>query len=171
MKTELDQIMEWYAISLDSHRTMKKIINKNPEVIPQKSILREKSVAETFELIDKAINELNELTIIALVSVFEQGVIAKMKEIVDYQFESSSALTIEVQRLVISQAERARFEDIIDVFNGQAGQKSCGLVKQVYRYRNEIAHPKGKFKPVTKIDPRSAYDRLSEFVDRINEVN
>lgn len=164
MKTELDNIMEWYRISLDSQQSMKMIINKNPGVIPRKSILHDKSIAETFVLIDKAISELNDLTIIALVSVFEQRLIAEMKGILNSQIRSSDEVTIQMQSFMIARAEKVRFEDVIDLFSPRIEKELRGLVKQVYRYRNEIAHPKEGRKPVSKIDPYSAYERLAEFL-------
>ncbi|MBP1971726.1 hypothetical protein J2Z83_003881 [Virgibacillus natechei] len=33
---ELDAVMEWYKVSLDTQKTMKYLINKNPEVVPLK---------------------------------------------------------------------------------------------------------------------------------------
>jgi hypothetical protein len=42
-----------------------------------------------------------------------------------------------------------------------------GSVKQVYDYRNWVAHGKKETTSVTKIDPDLAYDRLSEFLGRL----
>lgn len=39
MKTKIDKIMEWYEISLDCQKVMKKLIRKNPEIIPLQSVL------------------------------------------------------------------------------------------------------------------------------------
>jgi len=163
MRTELDSIMDWYEISLDCQRSMKKIIDKNPEVIPKKSILTSKSVEETYVLIDQAIIELNNLTIIALVSVFEQSIINKMMDILKSQIQSTDEVTIRMQEFMIVRSEKVRFESIIDLFCPPVEKELGSLVKQVYKYRNEIAHPKENRKPVARIDPRSAYERLNEF--------
>lgn len=167
MRTELENIMDWYEISLDCQKSMKKIINKNPEVIPRRSLLTSKSIEETYELIDTAIMELNNLTIIALVSVFEQMLIAKMTEILKSQIQSTDEVTVRMQEFMIARSEKVRFEDVIDLFSPPVEKDLASLVKQVYRYRNEIAHPKGNRKLVAKIDPRSAYERLSEFTEVI----
>ena len=39
MRTELDEIMQWYEISLDAQKVMKRLVKKNSKFIPLCSTL------------------------------------------------------------------------------------------------------------------------------------
>jgi hypothetical protein len=72
MKTESDTDLEWYQVSSDSLMVMNELVSVKPEVIPLKSMLVSKIKPETKRLLDAAFIEPNHLTIVSLVSTFEQ---------------------------------------------------------------------------------------------------
>lgn len=169
---ELETVMEWYTISVDTHKSMKYLINKNPEAVPLKSVLTSKELNEANQLIDTAIVELNDQTIISLVSVFEQILIESLKEIIDKQIasETGNEVFLNIKEYTKKQAEHGRFSDMIDLFSSNSGNKKlAGIVKQIYQYRNWVAHGKRIKKTPAKTDPVSAYHHLSEFLDRLKE--
>ncbi|GAB3049565.1 hypothetical protein [Virgibacillus ainsalahensis] len=47
--------------------------------------------------------------------------------------------------------------------------KLAGIVKQIYQYRNWVAHGKRPEKTPAKTDPVSAYRHLSEFLCRLKK--
>lgn len=167
MKTELDKIMEWYEINLDCQKVMKKIIRKNPEIIPLQSVLVTKEVHETNELLKTSINELNDLTIVSLISIFEQTLLEHLKHFIHSQMNPYDEMTETISNYTILQAEHGRFTEIIDLFKPIVDPKLIGMVKQVYEYRNWVAHGKKLEKAPSKIDPVSAYERLSDFLKRV----
>ena len=169
MRTELDKIMEWYEINLDCQRVMKKIIRKNPEIIPLQSVLVTKGVKETNELLETSIIELNDLTIVSLVSIFEQTLLELLKHFIYSQMDSNDEITERISKYTIQQAERGRFIEIIDLFKPLVDAKLIGMVKQVYEYRNWVAHGKNADKTPSRIDPVSAYKRLSDFLNKVLE--
>lgn len=169
--TGLDTVMEWYEVSLDTQRTMKYLINKNPEAVPLKSLLVSKELKETNKLLDTAIDELNDLTIVSLVSIFEQTLIRYLKEMIQNKmdFEIEDEVIYELREYTINQAEYGRFTDIIDLFTRSNSKDLAGMVKQIYIYRNWVAHGKKQVNSPSKIDPVSAYTRLSDFLKGIQE--
>ena len=68
--------MDWYRVSLDTQHTLKFLINRNPKVVPLNSILVSKELREANELLEIAKSELNNLTMVYLVSIFEQPLIS-----------------------------------------------------------------------------------------------
>lgn len=166
---ELDTVMEWYTISVDTHRSMKYLINKNPDAVPLKSLLVSRELSEANELLDTAILELNDQTIISLVSVFEQTLIHCLREIIKNQMNSEvkDEVYFKLKEYTIKQAEHGRFNDMIDLFSRSSDKSLAGLVKQIYKYRNWVAHGKRPEKVPAKTDPVSAYRNLSEFLNQL----
>lgn len=170
MKTELEKIMEWYEINLDSQKVMKKLIKKNPEIIPLESVLVAKEVKETTELLERSIVELNDLTIVSLVSIFEQTLIQYLKNFIYSQLDFKNELSKGLSEYTVQKAERGHFTEIIELFKPQIDSGLVGMVKQVYKYRNWVAHGKVGEAPA-KIDPISAYERLSSFLNKVNQFH
>ncbi|TXL67458.1 hypothetical protein FHP05_00065 [Cerasibacillus terrae] len=158
--------MEWYEINLDSQKVLKKIIKKNPEIIPLQSVLVAKELKETTKLLETSIVELNDLTVVSLVSIFEQTLIGHLKNLIYSQFEPKNELNKRISDYTIEHAERGRFTEIIELFKPQVDSELIGMVKQVYTYRNWVAHGKLGDAPA-KIDPISAYERLSDFLNKV----
>lgn len=113
--------MEWYTISVDTHKSMKYLINKNPDAVPLKSVLTSKELNEANQLIDAAIEELNDQTIISLVSVFEQIMIEYLRKILDERLTSDmdNEVFLNIKEYTMKQAERGRFTDMIDCLAAQ----------------------------------------------------
>jgi len=169
---ELDSVMEWYTISADTHQSMKHLINKKPDAVPLKSILTTKGLHEANQLLDTAMVELKDQTIISLVAVFEQTLIGYLKEIIDEHMvsETENKVFYNIKNYTIKQAEHGRFRDIIDLLSsGSHDKKLAGKVKQIYQYRNWVAHGKRPEKTPAKTDPVSAYHDLSGFLEQLKK--
>ncbi|WP_404405176.1 hypothetical protein [Jeotgalibacillus malaysiensis] len=163
MTKELDNIMSWYSILVDSQMITKRMLRDYPEYIPQQSEFVARSIPEASELLDKSMNELNDLTIVSLISVFEQHMHNYIADLIHKQIE-----THKISAYLIRRAERDRFEEIIDAFKSETEPHIAGMVKQVYRYRNWVAHGKQNQPPPATIDPASAYERLSDFLQHLH---
>lgn len=170
MVAKLSRVMEWYEIALDSQKVMKKLIKRKPEIIPLDSILATKEVKETNALLQRSIGELNDLTIVSLVSIFEQVLIEHLKIKIQDQFRKQDAFSNKLCLFTIQQVERGRFTEIIDLYKPYVGNELIGIVKQIYTYRNWVAHGKRTNKILPIIDPVSAYERLSSFLYLINKA-
>ena len=130
MAAELNRVMEWYEIALDSQKVMKKLIKKNPEIIPLDSVLAAKEVKETDKLLQRSIGELNDLTIVSLVSIFEQVLIEKLKMVIQSQFDRNDDFSNKLSFFTIQQVERGRFTEIIDLYKPLVGSDLSGTVNK-----------------------------------------
>lgn len=72
-----------------------------------------------------------------------------------------------VLKYALKNSDRWHFKDILDIFKSILSNELVGSVKQVYDYRNWVAHGKKETTSITKIDPEVAYDRLNEFLGRL----
>lgn len=168
---ELDTVIEWYTISIDTHKSMKYLVNKNPDAVPLKSAITSKGLNEANQLLDIAMAELNDQTIISLVSVFEQKLIGYLRETIDKQMkqEIENEVIVKLKEYTMKRAEHGHFNDLIDLFSRSHDKDLAGKVKQIYRYRNWVAHGKRPEKVPAKTDPVSAHYYLSEFLNRLEE--
>lgn len=62
-------------------------------------------------------------------------------------------ITKRVTDYTLQLAERGCFYDIIDLFKSSVATQLIGMVKQVYKYRNWVAHGKHIDKNPPEIDP------------------
>lgn len=165
---KLQEIMQWYKLTIESQRITLKILNSSPELVPLDSSLAEYRLSEAKEILLKAENELNDLTVLSLVAVFEQLVIDYLKDLgMETIKKEEEILSKSVLKYALKNSDRWHFKDILDIFKSIISNELVGNVKQVYDYRNWVAHGKKETTSVTKIDPDVAYDRLSEFIGRL----
>lgn len=165
---KLQEIMQWYKLTIESQRITLKILNSSPELVPLDSSLAEYKLSEAKEILLKAENELNDLTVLSLVAVFEQLVIDYLKDLGRKTIKKEEEiLSKSVLKYALKNSDRWHFKDILDIFKSIVSNELVGSVKQVYDYRNWVAHGKKETTSVTKIDPDLAYDRLSEFLGRL----
>lgn len=90
-----------------------------------------------------------------------------LKRFIHARMSPNDELTDRISKYTIQQVERGRFVEIIDIFKPLVDLKLIGMVKQVYEYRNWVAHGKNVDKAPSKVDPVSAYERLLDFLNKI----
>ncbi|ETI89117.1 MAG: hypothetical protein Q607_CBUC00182G0097 [Clostridium butyricum DORA_1] len=165
---KLEEIMEWYKLTIESQRVTLKILNSSPELVPLDSSLAEYKLSEAKKILLKAENELNDLTVLSLVAVFEQLVLDYLKDLGKETIKKEEEiLSKSVLKYALKNSDRWHFKDILDIFKSILSNELVGSVKQVYDYRNWVAHGKKETTSITKIDPEVAYDRLNEFIGRL----
>lgn len=165
---KLEEIMEWYKLTIESQRVTLKILNSSPELVPLDSSLAEYKLSEAKKILLKAENELNDLTVLSLVAVFEQLLLDYLKDLGKETIKKEEEiLSKSVLKYALKNSDRWHFKDILDIFKSILSNELVGSVKQVYDYRNWVAHGKKETTSITKIDPEVAYDRLNEFIGRL----
>jgi len=79
----------------------------------------------------------------------------------------SSALEEAVASKAFEGIERWRPDDVLDLYKIAVDPRVVGNVKEVKSYRNWVAHGKKSSRPGRDIDPRTAYDRLTDFLSAL----
>lgn len=165
---KLEEIMKWYKLTIESQRITSKILNSSPEIVPLDSSLAEYTLSDAKEILLKAENELNDLTVLSLVSVFEQSILDYLKNLGKETVEKEEEiLSKSVLKYALKNSDRWHFKDVLDIFKSVLDAELVGSVKQVYEYRNWVAHGRRETISVTRVDPETAYDRLNEFLGRL----
>lgn len=165
---KLQEIIKWYKVTIESQRLTLKILSSSPEIVPLDSSLAAYKLSEAKEILLKAENELSDLTVLSLVSVFEQSVLDYLKDVGKETVEKEEEMLCKsVLKYALKNSDRWHFRDVLDIFKSIISVELVGNVKQVYDYRNWVAHGKKETTSITNIDPEVAYDRLSEFLGRL----
>jgi len=163
----LEEVLEWYEVACESHTAVAHALDNHPDSFPENSIFALQSTKDWKELILKTRTEIDDLTVVSLVSIFEQIVIDHLQAVVDStinQIKDSFAHQVLENRYRLYPPERWRFVDILDLFKTEIDPRLVGEVKESYKYRSWVAHGRRQLKPPT-VHPYTAYDCLTDFLN------
>lgn len=162
----LDEVIDWYQIASDSQRVVSRLLDA-PSEFPRDSVFALKPLSEARRLLETAAGELDDLAVLSLASLFEKVLLDHLMLVAERTIRDHSVepFARSVCEYAFEKADRWHFPDVLDLFKSIVGSGVVGDVKQVYEYRNWVAHGRRKLKPLA-LDPREAYQRLSEFLER-----
>ena len=162
--------MAWYKVVKANQLLAAKVVRDYTEAVPQSSPFFGLSELEATQLLEKSAAEVDDLTVLALVSLFEQLVLDYIRELEE---RMKGEKLIPIMGLLEGHAskniERWRFTDVLELFEFAVDSSLLDQVKNIYRYRNWVAHGKRKRKPVTT-DPIKAHEALSSFLGKIDKI-
>lgn len=174
MIRSLDDAWKWYSDVRSLAYDMKKLAGKWNDPHFQKVLRRDNRLRgrTSSELRDRAsgiLDDLNDLAVLVLFSVFEVTVRDRAKADVDRE-------TAAIQHPAVMRAARD-LEEAIE--NGSFGRvtesyKSMDVdltaqVNQVRKFRNWVAHGR-RGRPENSVEPQAAMDRLRRYLARLEEV-
>lgn len=170
----LDDVIQWYRVTQDSHRVVSSLMESNPESFPPDVVFATKSPQDALPIIQTALKELDDLVILSLVSIFEKTVLYYL---VTATQNASRVLLNPFERAAVKYAVRSpdrwHFQEVLDLFKSIVDNPQVvSDVKQVVHYRNWVAHGKKEEEKHCQIilDPITAHIRLTEFLKRAELV-
>lgn len=168
--SQLDETIAWYRTVKANQLLVSKVLKDHIEVVPETSPFFGLSESEATRMLEESAAEVEDLTVVALVSFFEQLVIDSLRELVErIETEQTSPTMGALAGYAFRDVERWRFDDILKLFEAALQHGLLDQVRNIYRYRNWVAHGKRKQKPVIT-DPVTAYEALSRFLSSVGEV-
>lgn len=170
----MNEIWAWYEAARDSLRLALHIAASVPssalstDIIPRKSIFQSAPSDEVKQKLQKAQQELDDLTIVALWASFEQQVLDHIEQVVHRTLKQKrkDRLQQRVLQACLKNSRYWHFKEVLDLYKAIIDPQLVGNVKQVLQYRNWVAH--GRTSPMPpNIMPRAAYERLKDFLDQL----
>lgn len=163
----LDETISWYRVVQANQLLVAHVLSSAPEVVPDVSPFSTLSNAEATRQLERAGSEIDDLTVLALVSFFEQLLLAYVRELAEQiTAEQTEPVPGVLAEYAFKNAERWRFKEILKLSGSVADASVLERVEKLYDYRNWVAHGKHKLKPVTT-DPLDAYAALSLLLRQI----
>lgn len=115
---QLDETIAWYRVVQASQSLAARILRDRPDTVPNTSPFFGKSVAEAVQMLEQSAAEVDDLTVVALVSFFEQLVLDYVRELAQ-QIEAGQS--VPAMGALAGQAfegvERWPFTSILKLFN------------------------------------------------------
>lgn len=173
MITSLADAWRWYESARDLTLAMRQLGRRHWSSLPwegelgRDNRLRRLDGPEIIDRSDAVLRDLDDLCVLLLFSVFEATVRARV--LADAEAEVAALrhpAVLGAVRDMREAVEHGSFAKVLEPFKSV----DAGLVEQVSqvrRYRNWVAHGR-RGQPRAAVDPRSAFDRLQRFLDRIS---
>ena len=166
--TTLEEAWAWYQAVAESLRRVERVGRRYwdvpgvRELLDKDSVLRDLSREDVEDGARHAREPLDDLAVLVLFSVFESVVRGEVRTQVAAEAESlrHPSLVYAAQE-AIGAIDDGSFFRVLEPYK----DRDAGLIEevnQVRRYRNWVAHGR-RGSPLARVDPRSAYERLSRF--------
>jgi hypothetical protein len=167
----LDDAWGWYEAARRLARTMGRLGEKHWDDLPwdgdlgRDDRLNEVTSADLLGDSQTILDDLDDLCVLLLFSVFEAAVRERVRAQVDAELPPLHHAFIKRALDQMREGfEQGSIFEVLETFKG-TDDALREQVNQVRRYRNWVAHGRRTTQP-DAVTPRTAYDRLKRFLDR-----
>lgn len=166
----LERVWESYQLTVDSIKVSRRAVESEPAPNPLLfgTNFWGALTTKTAHQLDTARNDVSDLFILALWSVFERKLRDHMESEGPRPLEASAfpfhhRLATKVQ----TEMEYWRNDDVLDLFKSIVAPELIGRAKQIKQYRDWVAHRDPKRPRPPSITPRTAYSTLAEIFESL----
>lgn len=164
----LQDVWDWYQSIKDIFHISAQFVTSHitqPHQIPSKGPLQGKSIREVRQIITDSQSELSDFIIVALWSQFESALLDHIDRhrnlIVQSELDPFKRRVLDFRLL---KSGYWTFDDTLNLYKSFINPSTVGSIKEIYDYRNWIAHGKKKVQP--KIwTPDAAFKLLDNFLN------
>ena len=168
--------MAWYRVVKANQLLAAKVIRDYTEAVPESSPFFGLSEPEAVQMLENSAAEVDDLTVLALVSFFEQLVLDRISELLEQMKTEQSVSTPKAltdyargNNCEFEKIKRGPFLELLKLFEAEVDRSLLDKVRSSYKYRNWVAHGKQGKKPVAT-EPIKTYEALSSFLERISGI-
>jgi hypothetical protein len=155
-----------YETIKDSMKVTRRSINKNLAALHYQTNFFTEGKDDALDKVFKAENELDDIMVLSIFASFERELRASIQDVI---LANMSVINKTVERInlaAVESIERWTVIDIIDILKDVVSEELRGRAKQIYEYRNWVAHGRNKdHLPSSMTDPKTAFAVLSDFID------
>jgi hypothetical protein len=171
-KKVIDEVFSVYKYLKDSIRVTKRTIQKDLFRLHNRTLFLTELKDNINSQMDFASDELEDIMILALFASFERELRISIQSQVASNLSTESNILLKIRETIDDGIEHWAVNDIIDLFKGEVTEEVLGTTKQIYEYRNWVAHGKNKDKLPSKknTDVRITYQTLISFIDQVKET-
>jgi hypothetical protein len=167
----LNQVFSTYEILKDSIKVTRRSISKSTYALHNKTIFFGEQNDKIIDKISFAETELDDIMILSLFASFERELRVSIQNIIDLNIKKNNPIIIKFIDLTSESIEKWLMKDIVDAFYGIVEDNIRGRVKQIYDYRNWVAHGKNPDKlPPIRTDPKTVFMILCDFAMQASTV-
>ena len=154
-----------YEVIKDSIKVTRRSINKDQFHLHNRTVFWGEQKDQMLKRMSIVESELDDLMILSLFSSFERELRVSIQEIIRNNTNPISATLIRLITLTEESIERWTVRDLIDALEDVVDQSVRDKAKQIYEYRNWVAHGKNPNKmPSIQTDPKTVHITLLDFM-------
>lgn len=167
----IKDVFSVYEALKDSIKITKRSINKDLYKLHNRTIFLGEQKEKTLEQMENITKELDDIMILSLFASFERELRISIQKILEMNTNKINSTVAKLSALTLDSIERWTVKDMIDALKDVVPDNTRSMVKQIYEYRNWVAHGRNPEKqPAIETEPKTTYLRLIEFVSYANMV-
>jgi hypothetical protein len=118
-----------------------------------------------------AVAEFDDVIVLALFAAFERELRISIQNVLSANLQIQNQTVLRLAELTSESIERWSMTDMLFALCDIVDGSTRGQVKQVYEYRNWVAHGKNQHKvPAIKASPRFTFNLITRFVTQASAV-
>ncbi len=167
----VNNIFSIYEYLKDSIKVTRRTIIKSKGNLHNRTVFFAEKPDSTLKKMNFVEDEIEDIIILSLFASFERELRISIQTIFENNFTKISNTHKKICSIAIKDIERWPVNDMVDLLDDIVDVNLRGRVKQIYEYRNWVAHGKNINKvPSIKTDPRTVYTVLSDFINQATNV-
>lgn len=159
------EVFSVYEVLKDSMKVTRRSINKEAFFLHNRTIFLGEKRDQMLVKLANTEEELDDIMILSLFATFERELRASIDNLI---VTNTSKLNKTIEKLTLlttNSIERWAIYDIVVAFSDVADEALRGKIKQIYEYRNWVAHGKNQNRtPSIRTDPKTAQIALVDFI-------
>jgi len=161
----VNSVFSVYEILKDSIKVTRRSINKDLNELHNQTVFFGEQRDNMLKKMSAVEIDLDDIMVLSLFASFERELRFSIKEIIDKNTIKINPTLIKLTTKTTDSIERWTVIDMVDALSDVVSEEMRGKVKQIYEYRNWVAHGKNTYKlPSTKTDPKTVQITLSDFI-------
>ena len=161
----LREVFSVYEILKDSMKVTRRSIAKDVFNLHSRTIFLYEQKGKMLEKLSESEEELEHIMILSLFASFERELRVSIQNIIDNNVNKCNSTVDKLATLAKSSIERWSVQDMVEAFSDVVDLSLRSTIKQIYEYRNWVAHGKNPNKlPAIRTDPKTVLISLVDFI-------
>jgi len=160
-----------YEILKDSIKVARRSINNELYQLHNRTVFLGEQKNQMLDRISDVETELDDIMILSLFASFERELRISIQSTIDSHANKPNPTLHRLIALTTESIERWTVSDMIDALSDVVAENIRGRVKQIYEYRNWVAHGKNQARvPSIRTDPKTVQITLLDFILQANNA-
>ncbi|MFZ4617854.1 MAG: hypothetical protein ACOYM2_16855 [Rectinemataceae bacterium] len=162
----VDEVFSTYEYIKDSMKVAKRTINRDLSILQRRTLFIGEDKGKVLTRLAEVESELDDIMVLSLFAAFERELRLFIQDILDGNLSKKNSTVAFLGGLTRESIERWTVADMIDAMKDVVDESTRGKAKQIYEYRNWVAHGKNKSKlPSIRTDPKTVQALLLSFMN------
>ena len=157
-----------YELLKDAIKITRRSVRRGAYDLHGRTSLVGEAPVETHERFEHAETELQDVMILSMVASFERELRTAIQDAIENHTTIANDTMAELVSLTFDSIERWTVKDMIDALSPAVDECLRSQVKQIYDYRNWVAHGRSpKRQPPARTDARTVATKLTGFLETV----